>query len=110
MVQNTIEKIEEKIFNYDSFIDKDKIEILNLLASLKHEMTKFSDTHTEHAESITGFIELSTSEVMRREKNPAQLKSAVDSLSASVKGFEESHPQLVENVNYIASVLANMGI
>jgi hypothetical protein len=47
---------------------------------------------------------------MRREKNPDLLKIAVDGLSASVKGFEASHPELVENVNYIANALANMGI
>jgi hypothetical protein len=38
------------------------------------------------------------------------LKLAIDGLSTSVKGFEASHPQLVENVNTIASALANIGI
>ncbi len=110
MVQNTIEKIEKKIHKYNSFTDKNKIELLNLLAILKSEMTTFSAAQPEHAESIAGFIERSTHEVMRREKNPALIKHAVDGLSASVKGFEVSHPQLVENVNYIANALANMGI
>jgi hypothetical protein len=110
MVQNTIEKIEEKIQINSSLSDKNKIELLKLLATLKTEITKFSEVQTEHAESITGFIERSTHEAMRREKNPTLLKIAVDGLSASVKGFEESHPQLVENVNYIANKLANMGI
>lgn len=110
MVQNTIEKIEKKIRKYNSFTDKNKLELLNLLATLKSEMTDFSQTQYEHAESITGFMELSTHEAMRQEKNPALLKFAVNGLSASVKGFEVSHPQLVENVNYIANALANMGI
>ncbi len=110
MVQNTIEKIEEKIRKNNSFTDKNKIELLDLLAILKSEMMKLSKEQTEHAESIAGFIERSTHEVMRRERNPTLLKIAVDGLSASVKGFEVSHPQLVENVNYIANALANMGI
>lgn len=110
MVQNTIEKIEEKIRKNNSFADKNKIELLNLLATLKLEMIKLSEEKTEHAESIAGFIERSTHEVMRREKNPTLLKIAIDGLSASVKDFEGLHPQLVENVNYIASALANMGI
>lgn len=110
MVQNTIEKIEDKIRKNNSFADKNKIELLNLLATLKLEMIKLSEEKTEHAESIAGFIERSTHEVMRREKNPTLLKIAIDGLSASVKDFEDSHPQLVENVNYIASALANMGI
>lgn len=110
MVQNTIEKIEKKIRKYNSFTDKNKLELLNLLATLKSEMTDFSQTQYEHAESITGFMKLSTHEAMKQEKNPALLKFAVNGLSASVKGFEVSHPQLVENVNYIANALANMGI
>ncbi len=70
----------------------------------------FSKTQAEHAESIAGFIERSTHEAMRRQKNPTLLRMAIEGLSASVKGFEVSHPQLVENVNYIANALANMGI
>jgi len=110
MVQNTIEKIEAKIQTNSSLTDKNKTELLNLLVTLKSELTKFTKEQTEHAESITGFIERSTHEAMRNEKNPALLKLAVDGLSTSVKGFEVSHPQLVENVNYIANALANMGI
>ncbi len=110
MVQNTIEKIENKIRKNNSFSDKNKIELLNLLATLKPEITEFSKARVKHAESIAKSIERSTREVMRRKKNPTILKSAVDSLSASVNGFEVSHPKLVENVNYIANTLANMGI
>lgn len=110
MVQNTIEKIEEKIRTNNSLTKKNKTELLDLLATLKPEMAKFSEVQTEHAESIAGFMERSTHEATRREKNPTLLKIAVEGLSASVKGFEESHPKLVENVNYIANVLANMGI
>jgi hypothetical protein len=110
MVQNTIEKIEEKIRTNSSLNKKNKAELLDLLATLKPEMTKLSKAQAEHAESIAGFIERSTHEAMRQEKNPTLLKIAVDGLSASVRGFEVSHPLLVENVNYIANALANMGI
>jgi len=110
MVQNTIDKIEKKIRANMSLTVKNKTELLDLLATMKPEIAKLMETQTEHAESIARFIELSTHEVMRQEKNPTLLNIAVDGLSASVKGFEESHPKLVENVNYIASALANMGI
>ena len=110
MAQNTIEKIEEKIRTNKSLIQSDKTQLLNLLATLKPEMEKFSKDQAEHAESVAGFIECSTHEALRQQKNPTLLKIAVDGLSASVKGFEASHPQLVENVNYIASALANIGI
>ena len=110
MVQNTIEKIEEKIRANNSLTEKNKTELLELLETLKPQMTKLSGAQIEHAESIAGFMERSTHEAMRQEKDPALLKLAIDGLSASVKGFEVSHPQLVENVNFIANTLANMGI
>jgi hypothetical protein len=110
MVQNTIEKIEDKIRTNSSLNEKNKEELLNLLAKLKPEIIQLANAKNEHAESITGFIERSAHEVMRQEKNPDLLKIAVNGLSTSVKGFEVSHPELVENVNYIANALANMGI
>jgi hypothetical protein len=110
MAQNTLEKIEEKIRQNSSLTEENKTELLNLLATLKPEMAEFSKSQAEHAESIAGFIERSTHEAMRRQRNPTLLRVAIQGLSASVKGFEVSHPQLVETVNYIATVLANMGI
>jgi Domain of unknown function (DUF4404) len=110
MVQNTIEKIEEKIRTNSSLTSKNKTELLDLLAKLKPEITKFSEAQSEHAESIAGFVERSAHEATRQEKNPTLLKIAVDGLSASVKGFELSHPKLVETVNYFANALANIGL
>jgi hypothetical protein len=110
MAQNTIEKIEEKIRTNKSLNESDKTQLLSLLAALKPEMAKFSNDQAEHAESVAGFIERLTHEALRQDKNPTLLKLSIDGLSASVKGFEASHPQLVENVNYIASALANIGI
>jgi hypothetical protein len=110
MVQRTIEKIERKIRTNSSLAPKNKTELLDLIATLKPEIAELSKTHVEHAESIAGFIERSTHEAMRQDKNPTLLKIAVDGLSATVKGFEESHPKLTENVNYIVNALSNMGI
>jgi Domain of unknown function (DUF4404) len=110
MVQNTIEKIEEKIRTNSSLSPKNKTELLNLLANLKPEISKLSEAQSEHAESIAGFVERTAHEATRLEKNPTLLKIAADGLSASVKGFESSHPKLVENVNYIANALANIGL
>ena len=108
MAQNTIEKIEEKIRTNKSLSESDKTQLLNLLATLKPEMEKFSNVQAEHAERVAGFIERSTHEALRQQKNPTLLKLAIDGLSASVKGFEASHPQLVENVNTIALSLIHI--
>jgi len=110
MARTTIEKIEEMIRTNKSLQEGNKAQLLSLLATLKPEMVKFSNDRAEHAESVAGFIERSAHEALRQQKNPTLLKLAIDGLSASVKGFEVSHPQLVENVNTIASALANIGI
>jgi hypothetical protein len=110
MVGKTLKKIETKIRDGNRLSEKDKSELLRLLASLKSEITELSKTRHEEAESIAGFMERSTHEASRRTKNPELLKVSIDGLSASVKGFEASHPMLVESVNDICTVLANMGI
>jgi hypothetical protein len=110
MVQNTIEKIAEMIRTNKSLDEKNRAQLLNLLSTLKPEIEKLSNVQAEHAESVAGFIERSTHEALRQEKNPTLLKLSIDGLSASVKDFEASHPKLVETVNYIATELANIGI
>ncbi len=110
MAGDTISKIEEMIRTNKSLDENNKTQLLGLVAKLKPEMEKLSSAQSEHAESVAGFMERSTHEALRQHKNPTLLKLAIDGLSASVKGFEASHPQLVEAVNYIASALANIGI
>jgi len=110
MVQDTIEKIEKTIRANKSLTQRNKTQLLDLLEKLKPEIEKLSEVREEHAESVAGFVERSTHEALRKEKNPALLRLAIDGLSTSVKGFEASHPKLVETVNYIASELANLGI
>jgi hypothetical protein len=110
MIDSTLEMIETKIHNGKHLSEKDKSELLRLIVSLKAEITELSKTRQEEAESIAGFVERSTHEAGRRTKNPELLKLSIDGLSASVKGFEASHPKLVESVNYICTALANMGI
>ena len=110
MVQKTIEKIEEKIRTNNTLSKSNKAELLDLLEKLKPEITRLSKDKSEHAESIAGFVERSAHEAIRQDKNPTLLKIAGDGLSESVKGFESSHPKLVETVNYIANALANIGL
>ncbi|HTR80879.1 MAG TPA: DUF4404 family protein [Bacteroidota bacterium] len=110
MVDTTLGKIENIIRREASLPEKDKTKLLELLGSLKNDIAELSKIHSEEAESIIGFIERSTHEASRKKKNPKLLKLSIDGISESVKEFEVSHPKLVETVNYISSVLANMGI
>ncbi len=110
MIQNTIEKIENKVKKIDSLKDESKTQLLNLLSTLKSEITELSKTKGEQAESIMGFAEISTHEATRQDKNPQLLELSIDGLSSSVKGFEVSHPSLVGTVNSICVMLSNLGI
>ena len=110
MIEETIKKIESRINSTDALSGKNKSDLLRLVTTLKSEITDLSKTRAEHAESITGFIERSTHEATRREKNPELLRLSLAGLRESVKGFEASHPRLVAQVNYVCTMLANVGI
>lgn len=110
MIEETIKKIETRIRTASSITKENRTELLNLLGALESEIVKLSQSKSEHAESVAGFIERSTHEATRREKNPELLRLSLAGLEASVKGFEASHPRLVADINCISTVLANMGI
>jgi len=110
MLQHTIEKLEERLKDAEAIPGENKTELLNLVSTLKTEIADLARTHNEDAESITGFAELSAREAMRREKNPELVRLSIEGLGSSVRGFETSHPKLVEAVNAICTMLSNLGI
>ena len=110
MVEETITQIEERIKKAGSLNDEKRKELLNLLSTLKTEVSKLSKTHAEQTQSITAFTHVSIHEAMREEKNPQLLKLSLEGLSTSVEGFETSHPKLVGIVNSICQILSNIGI
>ena len=110
MIEDTIGKIKTRIQNADAIKDDRKQELLELLNTLKAEVAKLSETHTEQAESIAGFTERSAQEATRSEQNPQLLKLSIQGLNSSVGEFEKSHPQLVRIVNAISHTLSNLGI
>ncbi len=110
MIKKTMKEIKARLKQKGAVTDKSKADLLTLLSKLETEIDKLSKTHSEHAESITGFIERSAHEATRQKKQPQLLKISLSGLSESVKGFEASHPSLVENINEVCTVLANMGV
>ncbi len=110
MIDETFNKIKTKIQTTTSINGEKKAELLTLLSALESEIAALSKAQSEHAESIAGFVERSTHEATRRDKDSELLRLSLAGLTASVKSFEASHPQLVRDINYISSVLANMGI
>ena len=109
-IEKTLETIEDRIQSSDSINDARRRELLELLGKLKAEVASLSQTNEEHARSIAGFAELSAHEATRTEKDPELLKHATGGLTESVKGFEESHPNLVQIVNAVSTYLSNLGI
>jgi hypothetical protein len=110
MVEETITQIEARIKKAKSIDDERKKELLDLLSTLKTEVSKLSKTAAEDAQSTTGFTEVSIHEAIREEKNPQLLDVSLRGLSTSVKRFENSHPKLVRVVNSICNTLSNIGI
>lgn len=110
MIKKTISNIETRIKETPSIEEKDRNELLTLLAALENQVTDLSKTHPECAESITGFTQMSAHEATRARKNPQLVKLSLKGLSSSAEEFESSHPQLVAVVNKISQILANMGI
>ena len=110
MIHDTLRKIETRVQNAPALKDDNKAELLNLVATLRSEVSELSKTDADRAQTIAGFAQVSAHEATRGEPNPKLLKLSVDGLSESVSGFEKSHPKLVEIVNSICVTLSNSGI
>lgn len=110
MIKETISKIEERIRVAGKIGGEQKAELLKLLAELKSEVTNLASTHEDDAHSIAGFTDVSTHEATRGKRKPELMERSLQGLAASVRGFEESHPQLVRLVNSISTTLSNLGI
>jgi len=110
MIDETLTKIESRIQAADSVGDDRKRELLQLLSTLKQEVAELSKTHSERAESIAGFTQVSAHEATRETQDPNLMRLSVEGLRSSVAGFEESHPKLVRIVNSISNTLSNLGI
>ena len=110
MLRETMNQLESRIKKDSSLNEAKKSELLDLLSTLKTEVSELSKTHSEETQSIAGFAAVSVHEAMRESKNPQLLKLSLDGLSASVEGFESSHPKLVGIVNAFCVTLSNLGI
>ena len=73
MVEETITQIEARIKKATSLNDERKKELLDLLSTLRTEVSHLSKTDAEDAQSIAGFTEVSIHEAIREEKNPKLL-------------------------------------
>jgi hypothetical protein len=110
MIEETVSKIEARIRAAEAIKEDRKAELIQLLDTLKAEVSTLSKTHGEQAQSIAGFTDLSTHEATRSQPNPLLLRLSLEGLSSSVAEFEQSHPRLVQVANAVSNTLANLGI
>src|SRR5512141_1072703 len=110
MIDNTLDKIEDRIRGAEAIKEERRQELLQLLGTLKSEVAELSKTHEEQAQSIAGFTQVSAHEATRTEQNPELLKLSLDGLGSSVRELEQSHPRRVQIVNAISNTLSNLGI
>lgn len=110
MIDDTIREIERQIGSSESIREERRTELLQLLETLRKEVSSISETHAEQAQSIAGFARVSAHEATREEQDPRLRELSIEGLRSSVEGFEKSHPQLVQIVNSISHTLSNLGI
>ena len=110
MIQERLDKMEEKLKKNATVKESDRADLLTILKSLRTEITDLSQTHQEHAESIARFAELSAHEATRSEKSSDLFDLSIQGLTSSIQGFEVSHPRLVGVINAFCNYLTNMGI
>ncbi|HAF94537.1 MAG: hypothetical protein A2X34_09805 [Elusimicrobia bacterium GWC2_51_8] len=110
MIKETLSKIESAIARIQEADGKEKARLVSLLNQLKAELAVLPESRMDDARSVAHFTEIAAHEVTRA-KMSAELKDlSISGIAASVKGFEVSHPKMVEITNEICMMLARMGI
>lgn len=110
MTDETLKRIEDILKNNDELTQAQKLELADLLLSLKNELKTLSGEHSESALSIVNFTQAIAHESSRKSKNPKLIQLSLDGLSSAVKEFEITHPELVVSINNFCLALSGMGI
>lgn len=110
MINQTLSQLEDRLRTLANLPEEKRAELTALFGTLKDEVSQLARTRAGEAESIAQFARLSAHEATRTPPSSELRRLASEGLSASVKGFEASHPRLVEIVNAICVNLSNLGI
>jgi hypothetical protein len=90
MIEETINRIEERLRSAENLSAEKKAELQSLLQELREEVAT-----------------LPQSQNLAEQRDDEDL---MDRLNQSVTEFETTHPQLIGIVNRISTILSNMGI
>lgn len=101
MIEDKLEKIEERIRQSENMNDENKDSLLALLSELKEEInTSSSKVETDLKKDISGIDD----------EEEGIIQSAFNDINEKITDFEESHPKLVQIVNSICTQLSNSGL
>jgi Domain of unknown function (DUF4404) len=110
MALDRLGQLAARIHESHELSPQQKEELLRLVSELKEAMAELSTTHEAQPSSSTRVPDLTAAETTRQDTPQHPLRRAMDDVSTSVEAFEASHPELVNTVNQISTLLANMGI
>jgi hypothetical protein len=110
MALDRLGHLEARIHKTHELSPQQKEELLRLVSELKEGMAEVSTTHEAHAPSHPNVPDMSAAEGTTQDTPQHPVRRALDDVSTSVEAFEASHPELVNTVNQISTLLANMGI
>ena len=105
MIDQTIRQIEERLRGLSALPEDRKVELFVLLKNLREEIAAME--HSRTAETHALATSLASSLAATAQPGPV---SSADHLRASVHGFEDSHPRLVQLVNSLSTLLASLGL
>jgi Domain of unknown function (DUF4404) len=110
MALDRLGQLEARIHESHDLSPQQQEELLRLVSELKEAMAEGSVTQVAEPHDTTSGPGRSTPEGTQQDTRQHPVRMAMDDVSASVDAFEASHPELVNTVNQISTLLANMGI
>lgn len=110
MIEDTVRQIESRIQGAEAIGPERKAELLSLVRALRSEVAAIAKTHSDQAQTIADFTEISAREATSTRNDLRLRQLSLEGMTASVQGFEKSHPRLVETVNAISNTLSGLGI
>jgi hypothetical protein len=110
MALERLRQLEARIHESHDLSPPQKEELLRLVLELNEAMAEGSITHGAEPHDTTSGPGRSAPEGARQDTRQHPVRLAMDELSASVEAFEASHPELVNAVNQVSTLLANMGM
>ncbi len=105
MIEDTISKLEARLKSSTAIPAQSRDELLQLLGTLKQELSDVAKAHGGDTEHIIGYTPVPAATPSRPGAEP--LDNQLRNFVASV---ETSHPQFVSILNRISEILADLGI